>query len=65
MTWTWIEVEEPQVGDWALHKSNTLDAREVVQVSENGEDIWIQIGDTLPPTGPLSARNYTYSRRMP
>ena len=51
---------KPQVGDWALHKSNQLDAREVVRVSENGEDIWIRIGD-LPPTGPLLACRYTFT----
>lgn len=55
-----MAARKPQVGDWALHKSNQLDAREVVRVSENGEDIWIRIGH-LPAVGPLAARRYTFT----
>lgn len=43
-----------QPGDWALHKSNQLDAREVASV--DGDTIQLRIGDRLTP--PVRAANY-------
>lgn len=50
----------PQVGDWALHKNNRLDSRQVIKVSEDGTHIWIAIGSLEIK---VPAENYTYSRR--
>lgn len=52
------EVEEPQEGDWALHKSGDLDERRVAKVMTNV--IWIYIGEQV--AGPFLKESYTYSR---
>ncbi|UVG34345.1 hypothetical protein SEA_GRASSBOY_88 [Microbacterium phage Grassboy] len=48
----------PLVGDWADHKSGTLDPRPVHEVSEDGTQIKLSIGDHITPW--LPAMNYTY-----
>lgn len=52
--------EHPKVGDWALHKNNRLDARQVTKVSKDGKTIWIQVGE-IKRVGPLWAKYYTFS----
>lgn len=52
---------EPKVGDWADHKSRSLDPRPVSRVRRMGRgwQVWIMI-HTLE-CGPLPASNYTYT----
>lgn len=54
----WTETADFKVGDWALHKSNQLDSRQVVAVGEvDGEPVIdLQIGAVR--TGPVPAANY-------
>lgn len=54
----YLEVENPEPGDWALHKGNRLDARKVAKVE--GDLIWIYIDEV--DVGPYPKENYTYSR---
>lgn len=49
---------KPRVGDWADHKSGTLDPRPVAEVSEDGKQIKIKIHTLV--TDWLPASNYTY-----
>jgi hypothetical protein len=57
-TVAWKAVRKPKPGDWALHKCNTLDAREVARVE--GRYVWIFIGASK--AGPYPRENYTFSR---
>jgi hypothetical protein len=50
---------EPRPGDWALHRNNQLDAREVARVE--GRYVWIFIGASK--AGPYPRENYTFSRK--
>lgn len=56
----WVTVPEFYVrpGDWADHRSRTLDPRQVTQIE--GGQVWLDL--LLGPSGPYPARNYTYER---
>lgn len=49
---------KPRVGDWADHKSRSLDPRPVAEVSEDGTQIKLRIHTLV--TDWLPAKNYTF-----
>lgn len=63
MVTRWTEIAEPQVGDMALHKSNQLDAREVVRVEKLDGKLWIGLKIGEIEAWPCPAKNYIYTRR--
>lgn len=56
----------PEVGDWADHKSRTLDPRRVARVRARGRgwQVWLNYYSSEPDRmfGPLPASNYTYTK---
>lgn len=57
-----VELEAPEKGAIALHRSGHLDSRQVARVSEDGQQIWLNLlGDD--EYGPYPAANYTFKRR--
>lgn len=56
------KVTKPQTGDIAHHRTLDLDSRPVAEVSLDGQDIRIAIGDCI--SGWLPARNYRYTREV-
>lgn len=53
----------PKVGQWADHKSNALDPREVVRVEKIGGRWWVGLAIGSDTAWPCPASNYTYSAR--
>lgn len=49
---------KPRVGDFADHKSRTLDPRPVAEVSDDGKKVRLQIGTVV--TDWIPAKNYTF-----
>lgn len=55
-----VAVTDPQVGDWADHRSRELDPCRVVRVE--GEEIWLELRFSGTVIGPVPAENYTFTR---
>lgn len=53
-----INVESPEPGDMADHKFRDLDPRPVAKVE--GDQVWLQIGESI--AGPVPVSNYSYTR---
>lgn len=64
MTTTTVRVRPDRVrpGDYADHKSRTLDPRPVVEVDRAARTVRLGIGTVI--TSALPRQNYTYSRRI-
>ena len=64
MTTTPMHVRPDRVrpGDYADHKSRTLDPRPVAEVDHAAHTVRLCIGTVLTPA--LPRQNYTYSRRI-
>lgn len=65
-----VPVRAAQVGDWAEHKSGTLDPRRVTKVQpfifpptpDNPDGTGVFIHLVSAPAGPYPAENYVYSQ---
>ena len=54
-----MATRKPHVGDWADHKSRSLDPRPVAEVNESGTMIRLSFLGTISRTW-FDAANYTY-----
>lgn len=54
-----MAARKPHVGDWADHKSGTLDPRPVAEVNEAGTMIRLVLSGSISESW-FDARNYTY-----
>lgn len=55
-------MKQPEVGDWADHKSGDLDPRQVTRVSADGGLVWLYM--LTAEAGPFPAANYNFEKEQ-